>query len=419
MEIQIYPKDEVKVLKFVKTVGSLYDPNSTAISGSENIQKSDEYIYALTNLITIHGIKNFNHKQYIIRNAIEKSKDIPQMSLDDFKISLFEARKEMVSKYKKKYYVVFPLKIRYDSIKKRQFTLLDTKIKVSNYNYLQKNFKYEELNNQKKYDEKIKESLNSSRTYFIIEVREIDDFRAVQYSYEKIELLRSIINFINQYMRLHFQSEPEPLSLIYPSKVFFIFDANRMYLNKRTTDITFDSKEINFNSYGLTNVIEDSEKLIKKLNSFNEGWLRKTIIQALNLHNNALDYYDKKWLSFLSFWQIFELIARCSDNNLRQDDVCKRMLSFFKEKDPYDDIIQVLKRKRNDFVHYGELDFTDNDINMIIGIAQMALMFLINNASKIKDTRSLTFFYGNIQFSKEDIELNKSLLNYIKKIKYS
>lgn len=419
MEINIDTKKEVKVLKFVKTVSSLYEPNSTSIHGSENIQKFDEYIYALTNLIEkIKGINNFNEKQNLIMKAIEKSKDNPQLSIDDFREFLLEAKREMASKHNKKYYVVFPLKIKFDSIKKRHFTLLNTKIKVCNYGYFQRNFKYEELKNQAKYDKKLRESLKTSITYFIIEIQEINDFRGGESAYEKIELLRAIINFVNQYMKLHFQygGEPMPLSLIYPSKVFFTFDMNRMYLNKWMTDITFESKEVDFNSYSLKTVIEDSDKLIKKLNSFKEGWLTRTIIQAFNLHNNALDYYDKKWLSFLSFWQIFELIA-CSDNNLRQDDVCKRMISFFKEKDPYEDIIQVLKRKRNDFVHYGKLDFSDNDLNMIIGIAQMALMFLIDNASKIKDKKSLIYFYGNIQTSKEDIELNKNLLNYIKKIK--
>jgi hypothetical protein len=419
MEIYIDTKKEAKVLKFVKTVSSLYEPNSTTIRGSENIQKFDEYIYALTNLIEIQGIKNFNDKQYIIRQAIEKSKDNPQLAIDDFKGSLFEARREMVSKYKKKYYVVFPLKIKYDSIKKRHFTLLDTKINVYNYSYFQRNFNYEELKTQAKYDKKIKESLKPSLTYFIIEERAINDFRGGHSAYEKIELLRSIINFVNQYMKLHFQfgGEPKPLSLIYPSKVFFTFDMNRTYLKNWMTDITFDSREIDFNSYGLTTVIEESDKLIKKLNSLNKGGFRDTILEAFYLHNNALDYYDKKWLSFLSFWQIFELIARFSDYSLKQDDVCKRILSFFKQKDPYEDIIEVLKKKRNNFVHKGELDFTDNDINMIIGIAQMALMFLIENASKIKDIKGLNFFYSNIQTSKENIELNISLLKYIKKIK--
>lgn len=419
MEIYINTNKEAKVLKFVKAVISLFEPNSTTIRGPENMQKSSEYLYAMTNLIEIQGIKNFNDKQNIIRHAIKKSKDNPQLALDDFKNYLFEARRETLSKFKKKYYVVFPLKIKYDSIKKRHFSLFDTKIKIYNYKYFQRNFKYEELKNQARTDDKIRASLGGSLTYFIIEVREIDDFRGGRYAYEKIELLRAIINFVNQYMKLHFQfgGEPKPLSLIYPPKLFFTFDMNRSYLSKWTTDITFDSKEIDFNSYGLTTLIEDSEKLIKKLNSLNKGGLRNSILEAFYLHNNALDYYDKKWLSFLSFWQIFELVARFSDYSLKQDDICKRMLSFFKEKEPYEDIIEVLKGKRNDFVHKGELDFTDNDINMIIGIAQMALMFLIENFSKIKDIKGLNFFYNNIQTSKEDIEFNIGLLKYIEKIK--
>jgi len=47
----------------------------------------------------------------------------------------------------------------------------------------------------------------------------------------------------------------------------------------------------------------------------------------------------------LSFWQIFELITLSSKYNLKQNEVCKRMLSLLKEKDPYEDIIDVFKKK--------------------------------------------------------------------------
>jgi len=280
----------------------------------------------------------------------------------------------------------------------------------------------EELKQKAEHDTRIKEGLGPSRTYFVIEEYAIDENKAGHSVFDKFELLRSIINLVDQYRRLHhhFIGEPKPLSLIYPPKVFFAFDSNRTYLNKWMTDITYDSREIDFNSYNLksSKVIERSEKLIKKINSLKKGGLRDRIIEAFYLHNNALDYYDKKWLCFLSFWQIFELITLSSEYNLKQDEVCKRMLSLLKEKDPYEDIIDVFKKKRNKFVHEAELrDFTENDINMVKGIAQEAIIFLIYNSSNLKDLGGLDFFYRNIHTSEKDIKIKTDILKYIEKIK--
>lgn len=420
MEISIKKNKENKVLKFVTKAISLFEPNSNARTG-RNIHEFDQYVYALSNLIKIQGIKNFNDAQSIIRSAIKKSKNYSPLTLNDLKNSLEEARREALEKQQEKYYFVIPLKIKYNSINKRHFALLDTKIKVCSYNYIRKNFNYEKLEVEAEYDKKIEESLKPSQTYFVIEGYAMDEYRAGHSAFGKFELLRSIINFIDQYWQLHYHfGEPEPLSLIYPPKVFFAFDSNRTYLNKWMTDITYDSREIDFNSYNLksSKVIERSEKLIKKINSLKKGGLRDRIIEAFYLHNNALDYYDKKWLCFLSFWQIFELIALSSEYNLKQDEVCKRMLSLLNEKDTYEDVFNVFKNKRNKFVHEGELgDFTENDINMIAGFAQLAIQFLIYEASNLKDINGLNFFYRNIHTLEKEFKAKTNILKYIEKIK--
>jgi hypothetical protein len=416
MEINIQKNKEDKVLKFVTSAISLFKPNSNEFT-SENFHKFNQYVYALSNLIK--GIKNFNDAQSIIISAIQKSKSYSPPTLNDFENCLEEARREALEKTQKKYYFIFPLKIKYNSIKKRHFILLGTKIKVYSYNYIQKNFSNEKL--KAEYDKKIEESLKPSLTYFVIEEYAIDEYRARHSASDKFELLRSIINFIDQYWTLHYSSEePKPLSLIYPPKVFFAFDSNRTYLNKWMTDITYDSREIDFNSYNLksSKVIERSEKLIKKLNSLKKEGLRDIIIEAFYLHNNALDYYDKKWLSFLSFWQIFELITLSSKDKLKQDEVRKRMLSLFKEEDRYEDILGVFKKKRNKFVHEGKLrDFTENDINMIKGFAEEAILFLTYEASNLKDIKGLNFFYSNIRPSEIELKTKIRVLKYIENFK--
>ena len=343
----------------------------------------------------------------------------PKIGLDDLKKCLEEAIEEVLEKPQEKYHFIFPMKIKYNSMKKRHFTLLDTKIKVCSHNYIQKKFSYEKLKTEAGSDKKIEEGLKPSRTYFVIEEYAIDKYKAKHSAYSKFELLRSIINFVSQYRKIQYHfGAPKPLSLIYPSKVFFAFDFNRTYLDVWETDITFDSGEIDFNLDFLKSrkVIERSEELIMKINSLKKGGLRDLIIGAFYLHNNALDYYDKKWLSFLSFWQIFELITLSSKYNLKQDEVCKRLLSLFKEEDQYDDIFDVFRNKRNKFVHEAELrDFTENDINMVKGFAEAAIMLLILNAPHLKDIKGLDFFYRNIH-SGIKFKTKIDILKYIERI---
>jgi len=77
-----------------------------------------------------------------------------------------------------------------------------------------------------------------------------------------------------------------------------------------------------------------------------------------------------------------------------------------------------LHTKRNKFVHEAELrDFTENDINMIKGIAQEAIIFLIYGASNLKDIGGLDFFYRNIHTSGEEFKIKTDILKYIEKIK--
>ena len=408
-------KHKSKIEKLVNKAISLFEPNSTVLE-NENIHEFNKYIYAISNLINIKN--DFNEDQSIIQRAIYKSNGL-SLQLDRFEELLYEANEEIFRKPKEKYYTVFPLKIKYPSLKKIHFILLGKKIIVRSYNYVQKNFNYKKLLEEEViFEKEIKESLKSPLTYFIIEDYAINQYKASESAFESIELFRSIINFANQYGKISlFPSEPKPLSLIYPPKYFFSFDSNRTYLNFYKTDITFDSKIIDFNSSDLQR-LKWSEKLIKKIGSIDNEELGDIIIKAFYLHNDALDYYDKKWHSFLSFWQILELITLSEKDNLKQDETCKRIVSLFKEKDPYEDIIDVLRKKRNNFVHASKLkEFTSNDVTMIMGITQASLLFLINNAKKFNENEDLTFFFNQINTKNDKLKEKAILLNYIKKLK--
>ena len=72
MQIRIKKDKEDKVLEFVTTAISLLEPGGNTHKFE---YKFEQYVYALSNLIKIPGIKNFNDAQLIIRNAIQKLKN--------------------------------------------------------------------------------------------------------------------------------------------------------------------------------------------------------------------------------------------------------------------------------------------------------------------------------------------------------
>ena len=203
MEITIKKKNEDKVLDFVNNAISLFEPNSTGLQGI-NIHKFNQYTYALSNLIEIIGFKNFEDKTSLITKAIYKSNGL-LLNSEEFEKNLIDIRKEVLSKKKEIFYFVFPLEIKYKSIKKLHFTLLNTKINVRSYDYLMKNFDLDDLIEDAHLfrDEKIEASLKSSISYFIIEEKVRDVHKGINSNFDKIELLRSIINFTDQYGILH------------------------------------------------------------------------------------------------------------------------------------------------------------------------------------------------------------------------
>jgi len=156
------------------------------------------------------------------------------------------------------------------------------------------------------------------------------------------------------------------------------------------------------------------------LNSLKDDKLKDLIIEAFRLYGNLLDYYEMKGVSFLFIWQIFELITLYTrDDKVKHDDVCKRMAAFFKDKDPYRDIIDVIRKKRNSLVHNGKFDdIEDIDINMGKFVAEIAITYILFNSRHLKNINGLNMFYENINYTEKDILLKKDLLKYIKKIKF-
>jgi hypothetical protein len=250
----------------------------------------------------------------------------------------------------------------------------------------------------------------------LVEEYGVNEYQALDKAFHKVELLRAVINFVERYMKLtyHF-GEPKPLSLVHPSHLFFVFNEDRSYSNYAGIIGHFDQNAVDVSSdITHSDLIKNTEKVLKKLNSIKNGTLRDILLEAIDRHNDALDEYTKKGHSFLNFWQVLELITLSGRYNLKEKEVCRRIVSLFKEREPFVDVVEAIRVKRNQLVHDGKFsEFNIDDIHMISGICQGGIMFLLNNANKFGNVDGLDYFYRNVNTVPKGIKIKKTILKFI------
>lgn len=408
--------NEEKALKYIEIASSLFEPDLSI--KIENIQKYHEYVYAISYFIT--GIDDLKDAPELIEGALRAYKTNSEKTIDSFKASLNAA---ISTTEAKKYYLLYPTNIDYNLLGKRHFRILGAKIYIYSFNQIKSKFKFDKLEKDPLYRKFSQESLDPDITYFVVEQYGINSNKAIGEAFSKIELLRGIINFCHSIYRIHFsfgRSEPQPLSYLQPKTYLFEFNSDLEYSNYWFMEINFRNKKAERLSNGeYERIIKFSSKVIKTLDSIENSQLKHLVIDAFKLYNTALDYYEFKWITFLSFWQMLELISLYnSGNNIKFEEVCPRILSLIGQKEPYRETLEMNKRKRNLIVHHSKTNLiSDTDINMIKPIAEAALLSVIYNAKYVKNKNGLNVFYENINDLPKNIKLKTDVLVLIERIK--
>jgi hypothetical protein len=409
--IKIEPKYEEKVLKYSNHAISLYEPDFSLVGG--NIFEFFEYVYAISKYIT--NIKNHGNAREIIKKALEIYRKRNNTTIEDLRISLNEAEEEFLGEKLKKYFFVFPVNIKYNSLRRKQVSLLKKIIKIRNYDFISKKYDLNDLEKKSTHDGYIENSLNKELTYLIIEECSRGSERAIRQALHEFDLFRAILNFSHDSMRIHFTGGlKKPLSLVCPRKTFFAFDSDGSFISHWIVIEKYDDKIVDLASSSAS-ILENSNTIIRKLNDVRDDSLRHHMANALIFYSNALDHYDNIWISFLSYWQIIELLA-LGKNNSKQQDICKRMAALLGSREPYEDILDQFKDKRNRLVHQGEFEnISEDDTNIIKGIVEYGILNILMNANKFQNIQGLNLYYENVNSMEEDIKLKKSILNLIQK----
>jgi hypothetical protein len=128
---------------------------------------------------------------------------------------------------------------------------------------------------------------------------------------------------------------------------------------------------------------------------------------------------DTRWpyACFLSLWQLAEAITLSETVGGLTEKVCER-LSWHSSRTKlqgsgFTDTIKVFAKKRNDIVHRGIHNVTDDDINIMKHICETALRWLISERHRIPSSLHLDQFYRLRELNDAEVEARKDIIKYI------
>ena len=390
---------------------------SYAIDAANNLQtpKFDRVVYILGNLVDIQGFNyNNDQKRRLIGHSLTRFSRYRRKNSSMLVKALETELRRWKSIVAKKFFLIFPLNIKYESLNgTRHFVVDRIKLKTRSFAYAKTNYDFRFPLKILKADKELRRSIKDF-TYVTVEVYGKNQDDAVNSANKRVELFRSLLNFDLSFGMITWQTgRPKPLTRIERSKYIFIFDENRRYLGYWTNVGEF--------RYQLVKLTKKQTKAIKKnvkdFEKLERSKLRNILVECLNLYGYALDQIERGY-TFLNLWQILELIALKDASGIKLRKVKSRIKAIFKGKQIISDVLDVLFHKRNALVHEGRIsDFSLQDVNQIKGITEACIDFLWSHINKMGNTTSLNNFYENIGLNIKKLDEKIAVLNYIKKVK--
>jgi len=420
MRCHVLEKYRTKVFNYIKEAIALF--NGDNLSGDKILQ-FNEIVYVLGNLIDLPPLSSNNEeKRRFISSALRRVKNYKKLNLHNFLRRIDLEYNIYLKQPRKKYYVVFTNNVEHNSYRgKRLLRILNTPIKIHNFSFIDRVFKFDKKiqGDLLRYDLFDKSSISTlmSFSYFVIEENALNETSAFYSANRKKELLRAIFNYYETYRKVEYRyGKQAPLSRIQPSKLIFIFDADKKYKTFWYTIGEFEYRMVSLKKEEL----DGCSSLLKKFNSLKDNELKDILTESLLRYNYALDEYISG-STFIYFWQILEFIALKHLYDITERDVCNRIKTIMTmqgTREVWKDVVDAIYEKRNYLIHEGKIsEYTIDDINLIRLVCQLAIDFLFYFTNKLQSKERLDFFYRNYDLNKEDFRRREEVLKHIGKLK--
>ncbi len=414
-EIRIKQANQEKIYRYVIQALGLFDPETKSLH-DDNIYKFSRIVYIMGNLIDIRGYPyNNDQKRGLISNGIRRFNLYKRKSLSLLVKALETEIRQLRRRPSVKFFVIFPWNLSYQSLqRKRHFVLEGAKLKTRQYAYVMKHFDFTRpFRHLMQRRGEIPGSIRDF-TYIIEEVYSKNPIDAFHVANRRVELLRSLFNFVLSYGKITWQfGQPSPLSRIDPPKYMFLFNEAKQF-----RDYWFNMGE---HKYRLLRLRNDELEVIKKsivgFERLRDNKLKDVLIDCLKLYGYALDEIERGYI-FLSLWQILEIVALKEPGGISLDRVKSRIKTIFRNNVVISDVLNAVFRKRNQLVHEGKLaNFSLEDVNQIKGIAEGCIQFLFSHVNELKTKAGLRDFYENLNLDNSKLQKKMAVLRYVKKIR--
>jgi len=380
---------------------------------NEKIEKFHSICYILTDMIE-EGMAHSLLLKRLIKRVIMETKP---NSVETFLNKLNEYSKS--NQTKKNYFFVATSNLDINTLPQKTFEIMKRKICLMNFHEAEKAFGISKLFKEWHLfsEDEISDFIRYS--FVSIDVKANTAEEAAEKGFKIFELFRGLLNFADHYGISHYTyysgvPHPRTLSTMEPARVYMIFDENKNHIFDRFTIGFFDYEEKRFDSRRNKLLLH----LIRKIDSLEACPLAERCLYIFRKYNDGLDG-NVAGTSFLEFWKILELIALSDMERRRMPEVkVANRISLLFKTEFYRDLLHALCNKRNFITHIGSLSEIDQEeINIIKGCCEVALMFLLNYANKFKDESTLACFYENLHKNNTDLERIEKVIYEIKKLR--
>jgi hypothetical protein len=255
----------------------------------------------------------------------------------------------------------------------------------------------------------------------LIEISARDPYEAYEKTLEAFDNFRSVMNLLSQSGKYTIQAgQPRPIAkyLAGPIQIVFSEDGleqltyieNRPSLNirKNVVEVTHIDNAISFSN----DLALSSDKLST----------RQLLIDAIRRYGVALD--TTQWhITFLSLWQVLELISISQPGDQRAKQRIKTLLA---RNEYLKDLLNILPRTRNNLVHRGVFpsDAGFLEVQMLKLVVDAAIIRLWELRDDLPTISSVKEYYSYVSLSDSVIAIQISnstnpqqieVLNFIQK----
>ena len=451
---EINLKDKNEIYTLIKTSLDLFiGPNlqlsDNYITGEYNISEFSRKSYLLGKLLDkneIYGLKSklndllFSHglKDNIYRNTlrdiikeIKGEQIVDEDLLNSFLGKLDEYLESIKNKPLIEYKLIFPLNMDFKYgipivfFQKKKDYDIQLLPHIREYlttinEYMNNNYPREEILDRNEKIRKLIRDCNQSRIhFFIVNIHARNVGFAISKALCDLGSNVGLYSFAKHYasVMMHLSFEPFPseksitkinIPLVYVLENNECIDIRFKYYEKFTNPKKVSFKELNFITSAIS-LVQDMK---------NER-LQLLLIDVFNYYYDALRA-SKYSIAFLNFWNIIErLLLKRSETTLKE--IIKRLKSLYPDQEPtkndLENLIDILYKKRNLFVHESKDTITSEDRNYMKSMVEHVILTLFNLRMEFDDIGMLEFFYQNLGKPLRIIRREFNVLELLEKIK--